>query len=119
MDIREKFIELWNREMPEHRHVGYNSETQHFVNINNNLSSLQAEAAFVWFRYGVESQPAPVAPRLPDIPTIKLGHSGEWDNPGMGLPKEWDSFSGAYILARVQYQLTKNKIPWITVNDWE
>lgn len=116
MKIREQFIEMWNREMPSHRHVSYNEETKHFVNINNSIINLQAEAAWVWFRHGIESQPVPVAPKLP---TIKLGHSGEWDNPGMGLPKEWVNYTGGFILARVQYQLTKNKIPWITVSDWE
>ena len=116
MDIREKFIQMWNKEYPPHRHISFNVETQHFVNINNSLSSLQAEAAFLWFRYGVESQPTPAAPKLP---TIKLGPTGEWDNPGMGLPKEWDSFSSGYVLARVEYQLNKHKIPWVRVNNWE
>ncbi len=116
MDIKELFIQMWNKEYPPHRHIGYNVETQHFVNINNNLSSLQAEAAFVWFRYGVDSQPAPVVPKLP---TIKLGPSGEWDKPGMGFPNEWVNYTGGFILASVQYQLTKNKIPWIIVKDWE
>ena len=111
-----KFVQLWNANQPADRHICFEPVKQHFINIHTRLQSLQAATAFIWFQHGVDAQPAPVIPKLP---TIKLGPTGEWDNPGMGLPKEWDTFSSGYVLARVEYQLNKHKIPWVRVNNWE
>lgn len=110
------FVKRWNATYPADWHIKYVESLEQFITLSNGLANLQAKAAYVWFRYGVDSQPAPVVPKLP---TIKLGPSGEWDKPGMGFPNEWVNYTGGFILASVQYQLTKNKIPWIIVKDWE
>jgi hypothetical protein len=109
------FVKQWNAAYPADWHIKYVESLEQFITLSNGLANLQAKAAYVWFSYGVESTPAPVPVKLP---TVRLGPTGEWDYPGMGFPKEWDSYSGEAIHNLVQRELMRLKIPYICVDKW-
>ena len=111
------FVKQWNTTYPDTWHIRYETALEQFITLSNGLANLQAKAAYIWFSYGIDSVPAPVLKPVV-LPTVRLGPTGEWDNPGMGLPKEWDSYSGVTIHNLVQRELKRLKIPYISVSAW-